>query len=380
MFVFTVFGAFLLAAVIFVVMMLVFIPFRRLLGAGMMMLGIMLFMGMLAATWYFSARTVHRARTMRRMEVEMVRTQTEAAALRAAAEMKRMDGRHTRPWPDPSAPHDVVTDSLPPSPDLPVSPEAPDAPAAVSEIADSDEINILPADHESDEPEPTADAVASAESTEPAASTTETPVPAAAADSAPSDERPAESATANDVAQPSAPLEAAPAAPVDAAPAETPPAQAATPPAWVQQPPDQIDGHMALVLVSDPFEDRFACNADLERRTQRAIVQLAHERCRQQGLPSELPIKVTYDEIGMVSRERFYQLRPSSVGDMLQGYQLTVLDDAFQRKLDLRIKDAVVDRRLTTTGIVSGGTLVVVSMLFGAFRFVARKAPDPLSA
>jgi hypothetical protein len=166
---------------------------------------------------------------------------------------------------------------------------------------------------------------------------------------------------------------------IAAVPDAAPSAQATAPPEWVLHPPDQVDGHLALVLVSDPFEDRFACNADLERRTQQAIVQLAHERSRQQGLPSDLPIKVTFEEIGMVSRQRFYQLRPSSVGDMLQGYQLTVLDNDFQSKLDQRIKDALVDRRLTATGIFSGSTLVVVSLLFGAFRLVARKAPDPLS-
>jgi hypothetical protein len=158
------------------------------------------------------------------------------------------------------------------------------------------------------------------------------------------------------------------------------PASGPAEPAWVRRRPDQVDGHQAMVLTSDPFEDRFACNEDLERRTRELILGVARERCRQQGLPGDLPIRVTFDEIGMVSRERFYQTRPTSLGDMVQAYQLTIMDDGFQGKLDQRIRDAVVDRRLIATGLASGGVLAVVSLLFGGFRFLARKAPDPLSA
>ena len=89
----------------------------------------------------------------------------------------------------------------------------------------------------------------------------------------------------------------------------------------------------------------------------------------------DLPIDVTYDEIGMVSQQRHYQTRSTSVGDMLQGYQLTVMDDAFQAKLDRRIADAVVDRRLAATGLASGSVLVVVSLLVRCVSFRGTQGP-----
>jgi hypothetical protein len=134
-----------------------------------------------------------------------------------------------------------------------------------------------------------------------------------------------------------------------------------------------------MVLVSDPFEDQFSCNDDLERKTRNVIGQFAARRCRQLGLATHVPLsKITYDDVEMVSRERYYHPRTTSVGEMLVGYQLTVMDDAFQAKLDQRITDAMVQRRLTKTGVVSGGVLLGVTFLFGVFRFAARKSPDPL--
>jgi hypothetical protein len=190
-------------------------------------------------------------------------------------------------------------------------------------------------------------------------------------------------AMATDPAAPADPLTAPAPEPVPTGDAPAPvstqsAASPATAPVWVQQPPDRVDGQLAVVLVSDPFVDRFACDEDLERRTRDAILQAARQRCRQRGLPLDLALQITYDEIDIVSRERHYQSRATSLGDMIQGYQLTVMDDAFQAKLDKRIVDAMVDRRLATTGVFSGSVLLGVSLLFGVFRFAARKSPDPL--
>ena len=151
-------------------------------------------------------------------------------------------------------------------------------------------------------------------------------------------------------------------------------------PTWTEQPPAEINGHPAFLLVSDPFEDHFACNKDLEQRTAAAIELAARERCRQRQLPEDLSIDITFDEIAAVSHERFYRKRSTSMGDMLQAYQLTVLNDEFNKKLDQRIEQAVVHRRLAATGVGSAGVLLVVSLLFGTFRFVSRKSPDPLVA
>jgi hypothetical protein len=152
-----------------------------------------------------------------------------------------------------------------------------------------------------------------------------------------------------------------------------------TAPAWVHQSPDQVDGHWADVLVSDPFDDRFACDDDLDRRTRAAIVEYARRRCMRLGLPTHLPLRFSYDELDMVVRERHYQPRTTSLGEMVQGYQLTVIDDTFETILDRQIADAMVADRLTATGAVSGVVLAGVSLLYSVFRFAARKAPDPLS-
>ena len=150
-------------------------------------------------------------------------------------------------------------------------------------------------------------------------------------------------------------------------------------PVWVTNPPNDVNGRLAVVLESDPFEDRFGCDEDLDRRTRFVINQAAVQRCRQRGLPMDLNVRIGYDEIRMVAQERHYTTRTTSMGEMLQGRQLTVLDDTFLARLDRRIVDAVVDRRLVAAGIVSGSALLAVSLMFGAFRFVSRKDVDPLA-
>jgi hypothetical protein len=316
--------------------LLLFAAGRRLVATGLVLFGLALVAFCLA---YFvvaartvshrSQRTFHEAR-----DLVTIRAETEAAARRHAADMQRaaeqvqqievqqIEMRHVDEVllpPEQQASQPVIP--IAPHPPLPPQPEA-----AVGEISSPEDIAVV--------------------------------------------------SQAGDGPHETPPLEAS-AQGEDNAPPPVPPA---TEPAWVRQRPDQVDGHQAMVLTTDPFEDRFACNEDLERRTRELILGVARERCRQQGLPGDLPIRVAFDEIAMVARERFYQTRPTSLGDMVQAYQLTVVDDGFQTKLDQRIRDAVVDRRLIATGFASGSVLAVVSLLFGGFRFLARKAPDPLSA
>ncbi len=380
---FVLFPVIVLLAMLFIaIISIVMSPRRRLFGAGLLMATVMLLaLGGIAMSW-LSVRSIRRVDAYRRPnpQLQSIRLATEAIAQRHAAEMRHVD-QDIRLASDPSAPPteppapfptaapvvDSMTQVVEPAPgEVAETDSAQAAAVAVGEIASEEELQTL--SEVGDRP-----------------TSVEDPVPSLAADLGGNGRRDAENAQtvvgnaagarAADVERPVA---VGHVVPLSVAPDSTP--LQADIPTWVRQPPDQIDGHLALVLVSDPYEDRFACDEDLERRTRGVIEQAARQRCRQHGLPMTLPINLTYGEIGMVSRQRYYQPRLTSVGEMLQGYQLTVLDDAFELKLDRRIADAVVDRRLATTGMLSGSVLGIVSVLFGVFRWAARTTPDPLSA
>jgi hypothetical protein len=412
--VFAMFSIFLLLAIFAAaVLMTIFSPRRWLVGIGML-LACLLLIGIVSVIVPVTAmRSVHhvapRMTGVRWADVEQIRMEAEAVARRHAEQAHRAIEEANRSAEFLGGPAGPPMPPLPPAhPEREAAPvqggddgQATGTTAATAvQPTEAPPVAKQPTDEVAEQPtEPAAvDPVAAAavlpttESVMPAepaeqseGDRAETPESTAAATgeiTGPADlhmlTEAAELAIARSVEASGRPLAVDTAVPLAVAPDSI--TSDAARPAWVEQPPTQVDGHMAMVLVSDPYEDRFACDEDLERRTRDVLLQAARHRCRQRGLPTDLPIEVTFEEIGMVSQQRHYQRRETSLGDMVQAYQLTVLNDAFQAKLDRRIDYATVDQRLVATGLFSGGVLAVISLLFGALRFAARKAPDPLSA
>ncbi len=87
------------------------------------------------------------------------------------------------------------------------------------------------------------------------------------------------------------------------------------------------------------------------------------------------------DDIRRVSRQRFVDVIPTSVGPMKQVHQLIVFDEPFRRVLDRRVSEAIVGERLVRTGVFSGGILLLVGSLFGILKGgAARRQARAVSA
>lgn len=267
----------------------------------------------------------------------------------------------------PPANVDVTTDAAPlASPEVPAGNEVPLSPAAV---------------------EPIAAAVAS----EPVPPSAEPPVDQALV-VAPSELTADTDLTELQTETPATPSEITPAAPSEAAPSEAFAATAESPaastlpafpepatPVWVTNPPQTMHGNLAMTLVSDPFDNRFDCDRDLDSRTRLALRQFAREYCDSLSLPLDLELSVRPQDLAAVNKQRHYALRETSVGTMQQAYQLTVFDEEVRQSLQDRIHDALAERRLAATGVFSGGVLSLVSIVYGICRFSARKARDPFA-
>ena len=65
---------------------------------------------------------------------------------------------------------------------------------------------------------------------------------------------------------------------------------------------------------------------------------------------------------------------------MKQIHQLVVFDQEFCRVLDRRVSEAVIGRRLSQTGVFSGGVLLLVGSLFGILKGASRRRSKVASA
>ena len=171
---------------------------------------------------------------------------------------------------------------------------------------------------------------------------------------------------------------------VEAAAAPIEPMAAATAaviqPTWVQSPPADVENQPAEVLVSDLFETRDECEQDLQHRIRAAIESFAERHCRQLGIAPRLPLPIQPEDIRQVSRERFVDVVPTSVGPMKRVHQLVVFNEEFRRVLDRRVSEAVIGRRLSQTGVFSGGVLLLVGSLFGILKGASRRQSKVASA
>ncbi|MCA9151742.1 MAG: hypothetical protein KDA92_20705, partial [Planctomycetales bacterium] len=150
-------------------------------------------------------------------------------------------------------------------------------------------------------------------------------------------------------------------------------------PKWVIERPTQHEGKMAIVLQSDPYVDRFDCDRDLQQRTAQILTKYAEDYCRSAGLPIPTRLRFDRSELTAAVRDRFYTTRDTSVGPMVEAYQLTVFDDDLRTKLTQHVADAQIDQRLTATGMGAAWVLALVAACHGLCRFAARNAPDPFS-
>lgn len=161
---------------------------------------------------------------------------------------------------------------------------------------------------------------------------------------------------------------------------EVPPSDGSHYPPWVQNPPAEVDGKLAFVLVTDPFDNRFLCEDDMRKLTQVAVGAFARQLADHQNIPLIGDLILTDDELAKVSHDRFYALRPTSMGEMTQLYQLTVFGDRFREDLLGRVEQTIVERRVVTVSLASGSVLLGLLGLFGMFRYGARKTPDPFAS
>jgi hypothetical protein len=363
-----------LALIVFCLLGLISIVFfhgRRWLGAAMLAAVSAMIVGVVCCMWLFAYRATRWDRVVAQHEIISEYPIRPAGIHGHSLHVPPVQAPTTVAYHPVEAP--TVTAQEPVDRTPAVSTD--DVRAATAEIENSQRIDELQTT------QPAGPAAADATATpqvEPAATVADEPQPSS---------EPTDSAVATAEAAPAPPTPPAPpateaASPVTASPG-TPAAATASPderPEWVQNPPKQVDGHLALVIVSDPFDNRFDCDRQLNERTREALQRYAQEYCRSVDMPGEVVIRVLTDEIQSVTRDRYYALRPTSLGDMNQAYQLTVFDTAIQGKLAQRMAETVVDRRLQLAGTVSGGVLAVVSLLYGASRFAARKAADPFAA
>jgi hypothetical protein len=151
-------------------------------------------------------------------------------------------------------------------------------------------------------------------------------------------------------------------------------------PAWVQNPPSTVEKQPAEVLVSDLFETRDECEQDLKHRIQAAIETFAERHCRQRGMVPKFPLPIQTDDLRQVSRDRFVDVVPTSVGPMRRVHQLVVFDADFCRVLDRRVSEAVIGQRLSQTGAFSGSVLLLVGSLFGILKGASRRRSKVASA
>ena len=150
-------------------------------------------------------------------------------------------------------------------------------------------------------------------------------------------------------------------------------------PNWVKAPPADVDGKLALVLVTDPFDNRFLCDGDMSRRVHFVVNAYAKQIADDLGLPAPHDLKFNNHKLASVVHDRFYALRSTSMGAMTQLYQLTVFDEAFREDLVRRVEQSVIQRRVSIAGLLSGGLLVGLAGLCGLFRIVTHNSPDPLA-
>lgn len=342
--------------------------------------------------------------------------------------------------PAPAAPADEVKVEETPAQETPATPEetptaevpAADAPAGTPLFADaeqaSDATTAAPTTEETTTEETTADETASTESTDQEAVASEPATPAAESAAATdattaADATPAEVTTGQGVAEaaqtdatvsttpaevpaevkqdelaplqteaPSAAAEAAAAdvagTPVEStptssaeAPAAAAPSTAATlsVPAWVENPPREIDGRRVDVLISEPFEIRSDCERDLDRKVAESVYRYACEIAAHSD--KFLPVSAgIHPEIAQLARrEQYTKVHASSVGDMQVVYQLVVFDENVQRRVEDWVRAEGVHESLKRTTGVSAMALGLLAGVFGIFRLAARRSPDPLN-
>ena len=179
-------------------------------------------------------------------------------------------------------------------------------------------------------------------------------------------------------ATPPSEAERPPAAPSSSSPVDTP--AAVQRPDWVESPPGEVDGQLAEVLVSDPFETGDECDQDIQRRMIAAVQRFADRQVRRIGAPRGINLPVRPEDLSRISRQRFVDVIPTSVGPMKQAYRLIVFDEPFRQVLDRRITEAMVGQRLVRTGAFSGGVLLLLGSLFGILKGAARRQAKAASA
>ena len=150
-------------------------------------------------------------------------------------------------------------------------------------------------------------------------------------------------------------------------------------PAWVQNTPSEIDGHLAIRLVSDPFDSRFSCIRQMRELTQEQLRDYAKQLAEVRGVGLPEKIRITDADIQAVTRSHFFAPRPTSMGLMTELHHLIVVDDKITETLGRRLEQSHVQQRVNVAGVLSTGLLAGVAGLFGVFRFAARKVADPLS-
>ncbi len=326
--------------------------------------------------------------------------------------------------PVPAAPADEVKVEATPAPETPATPEetptaevpAEDAPAGTPLFEDAEQAS------EATTAEPVTAETTFTESTDQEAAASEPATPlaesAAATDATAANAVPAETATTQgveDAGQPAATVPTTPAevpaevkqddlaplqtetpsatADATATPAEsTPTSSAEAPaaaasstaatlsvPAWVENPPREIDGRRVDVLISEPFEIRSDCERDLDRKVAESVYRYACEIAAHSD--KFLPVSAgIHPEIAQLARrEQYTKVHASSVGDMQVVYQLVVFDENVQRRVEDWVRAEGVHESLKRTTGVSAMALGLLAGVFGIFRLAARRSPDPLN-
>lgn len=150
-------------------------------------------------------------------------------------------------------------------------------------------------------------------------------------------------------------------------------------PAWVENPPREMDGHRVDVLISEPFEVRSDCERDLERKVAESVYRYACDVAagHQRFLPRSSSLNPQIAELAR--REQYTKVHASSVGDMQVVYQLLVFDENVQQRVDEWVRTQGVQETLKATTGLSAMALGVLASVFGIFRIAARRSPDPLS-
>ena len=163
---------------------------------------------------------------------------------------------------------------------------------------------------------------------------------------------------------------AAAAKPPAAPETELPVAPPASRPAWVDAPPRPIGEVYQMPVTIGPYTTRLECDEKLPAALQEAVNQYVEE-CL--GLPAAGELQLPVDFFGRLVKEQWEEVSQHSFGPMVQLHVLLQFDRKAKDRILEAQRQAVVARRLRTTGIGVAAGLGLLAMFFGYLKMGAVK-------